>query len=75
MKLNVGDELFKINEEKYQTRLFIKHYQVPTDGQNKSGSGLGLGISKDFIAAENGKIWVESSIAEGSRFCFILPIA
>jgi len=62
-------------EEQYQKRLFDRYYQVPTDGQNKSGSGLGLAISKDFIEAESGKIWVESSIGEGSRFCFILPIA
>ena len=62
-------------EEKYQQRLFDRYYQVPTDGQNKSGSGLGLAISKDFIEAEQGKIWVESAIGEGSKFCFTLPIA
>ncbi|MEJ5995103.1 ATP-binding protein [Pedobacter sp. Du54] len=61
-------------EDKYQKRLFDRYYQVPTDGQNKSGSGLGLAISKDFIEAEQGKIWVESAIGEGSRFCFTLPL-
>ncbi|WP_406823789.1 ATP-binding protein [Pedobacter sp. KACC 23697] len=62
-------------DEKYQKRLFDRYFQVPTDGQNKSGSGLGLAISKDFIEAENGKIWVISAIGEGSKFCFSLPIA
>lgn len=62
-------------DEKYQKRLFDRYFQVPTDGQNKSGSGLGLAISKDFIEAENGKIWVQSAIGEGSRFYFSLPIA
>ncbi|NQX41058.1 Signal transduction histidine kinase [Pedobacter steynii] len=62
-------------EEIYQKRLFDKYFQVPTDGNNKSGSGLGLAISKDFIEAESGKIWVESALGEGSRFCFSLPIA
>ncbi|SDG29655.1 PAS domain S-box-containing protein [Pedobacter terrae] len=62
-------------DEKYQKRLFDRYFQVPTDGQNKSGSGLGLAISKDFIEAENGKIWVVSAIGEGSKFCFNLPIA
>ncbi|MEE1944763.1 ATP-binding protein [Pedobacter sp. KR3-3] len=62
-------------EEQYQKKLFDRYYQVPTDGQNKSGSGLGLAISKDFIEAEQGRIWVESAIGEGSRFCFALPIA
>ncbi|KIO76297.1 histidine kinase [Pedobacter lusitanus] len=62
-------------DEQYQKRLFDRYFQVPTDGNNKSGSGLGLAISKDFIEAENGKIWVESEIGEGSRFCFFLPTA
>ncbi|WP_316815875.1 ATP-binding protein [Pedobacter nyackensis] len=62
-------------DEQYQKRLFERYFQVPTDGNNKSGSGLGLAISKDFIEAEGGKIWVESEIGEGSKFCFMLPIA
>ncbi|MBB6498406.1 ATP-binding protein [Pedobacter cryoconitis] len=62
-------------DEQYQKRLFDRYFQVPTDGNNKSGSGLGLAISKDFIEAENGKIWVESEIGAGSRFCFFLPVA
>lgn len=62
-------------DEQYQKRLFERYFQVPTDGNNKSGSGLGLAISKDFIEAEQGKIWVESAIGEGSRFCFSLPIS
>ncbi|SEA64107.1 HAMP domain-containing sensor histidine kinase [Pedobacter hartonius] len=62
-------------DEQYQKKLFDRYFQVPTDGNNKSGSGLGLAISKDFIEAENGKIWVESEIGTGSRFCFLLPVA
>lgn len=62
-------------DQQYQERLFDRYFQVPTDGNNKSGSGLGLAISKDFIAAEGGRIWVESAIGEGSRFCFSLPPA
>jgi NtrC-family two-component system sensor histidine kinase KinB len=62
-------------DEQYQKRLFDRYFQVPTDGNNKSGSGLGLAISKDFITAQGGTIWVESEIGEGSRFCFVLPMA
>lgn len=61
-------------DEQYQKRLFDRYFQVPTDGNNKAGSGLGLAISKDFITAEGGSIWVESTIGEGSRFCFRLPV-
>jgi NtrC-family two-component system sensor histidine kinase KinB len=62
-------------DEQYQKRLFDRYFQVPTDGNNKSGSGLGLAISKDFITAQGGTIWVESEIGEGSKFCFVLPVA
>ena len=62
-------------DEQYQKRLFDRYFQVPTDGNNKSGSGLGLAISKDFITAQGGSIWVESAVGEGSRFCFLLPVA
>ncbi|QJD96993.1 HAMP domain-containing protein [Mucilaginibacter robiniae] len=60
-------------DEQYQKRLFDRYFQVPTDGQNKSGSGLGLAISRDFIEAQNGRIWVQSAIGEGSTFSFSLP--
>jgi NtrC-family two-component system sensor histidine kinase KinB len=62
-------------DQQYQDRLFDRYFQVPTDGNNKSGSGLGLAISKEFIMAQGGKIWVESEIGVGSRFCFSLPIS
>lgn len=62
-------------DEQYQKRLFERYFQVPTDGYHQSGSGLGLAISKDFITAQGGKIWVESEIGAGSRFCFRLPVA
>lgn len=60
-------------DKQYQERLFDRYFQVPTDGTKKSGSGLGLAISKDFIEAQNGRIWVESEIGEGSTFGFNLP--
>ncbi|MBE9584288.1 HAMP domain-containing protein [Mucilaginibacter sp. JRF] len=61
-------------DKKYQQRLFDRYFQVPTDGTRRSGSGLGLAISKDFIEAQNGRIWVESEIGEGSKFSFSLPV-
>jgi len=78
--LRVGDDVeFSVRDfgkgidPQYQQRLFDRYFQVPTDGNNKSGSGLGLAISRDFITAQGGRIWVESEVGEGSRFCFSLP--
>jgi len=39
------------------------------------GTGLGLYISKSLVELNNGRIWVESKLGEGSVFSFSLPFA
>jgi signal transduction histidine kinase len=36
-------------------------------------TGLGLFIAKGIIEAHGGRIWVESEVEHGTRFCFTLP--
>ncbi|MGI9317567.1 MAG: sensor histidine kinase, partial [bacterium] len=40
----------------------------------KSGTGMGLSISRSIVDAHGGDIWAEH-LDPGTRFCFILPIA
>lgn len=61
-------------DEKYTTKIFDRYFKVPSSNNN-SGTGLGLAISKEFIEAQNGKIWANSKIGEGSVFGFTLSIA
>ncbi|HRI60231.1 MAG TPA: ATP-binding protein, partial [Saprospiraceae bacterium] len=62
-------------EEKYQKRLFEKFYQAPSNGGKAAagGTGLGLAISKEFIEAQGGRIWMESTPGAGAMFAFLLP--
>ena len=51
----------------------VKNSNVGT--ANEQGSGLGLILCKDFVEKHGGKLWVESSINEGSEFKFTMPMS
>jgi len=58
-----------------QARLFDKFYRaMQTDDKHHQGSGLGLAIVKEIVDAHEGRVWLESSIGQGSTFYFSLPI-
>lgn len=71
VRFSVEDQGPGIAQE-YQSRLFERYFKVP--GSRAKGTGLGLGISKEFIEAQKGKIWVDSEIGKGSTFSFALPV-
>lgn len=50
----------------YQNKVFDRYFRVP--GTKKEGTGLGLAISKEFIEAQNGRIFMESDFGAGSVF-------
>ncbi|MCW9706557.1 ATP-binding protein [Fodinibius salsisoli] len=54
-------------------KIFDKYYQIDRNHKDRNGSGLGLSIAKEFIIAQGGRIWVESSPGSGSCFYFTLP--
>ncbi|MEK7388723.1 MAG: ATP-binding protein [Elusimicrobiota bacterium] len=51
-------------------RVFEKFEQVP--GQRGGGTGLGLTITRYFVEAHLGRIWVESELGHGARFFFTI---
>lgn len=56
--------------------VFDEFYQAnPSLNRTHNGVGLGLAISKRFVQAHGGRIWVESEEGVGSCFAFSLPIA
>jgi len=75
LNISVTDNGFGIPEEDID-HVFDKFYQVESSlsVQKKSGSGLGLPISKYTIEAHGGIMQCKSKESEGSTFSFTLPI-
>lgn len=55
--------------------LFNMEKKVSSAGtEGESGTGLGLFICKELIAAHGGRIWAKSELQKGSKFFISIPI-
>ncbi|MGH1362687.1 MAG: PAS domain S-box protein [Calditrichia bacterium] len=48
-------------------------FQTVGDQQSFENTGIGLTVVKKIITLYGGSIWVESTLGEGTTFCFTLP--
>jgi len=62
-------------DAEHQQRIFEEFQQVDSSPtKTKGGTGLGLAIARRIVELHGGRIWVESTVGEGSTFCFSIPI-
>jgi PAS domain S-box-containing protein len=52
--------------------VFDRFWQAATR-QRRLGAGLGLPITRGIVEAHGGRIWVESTLGQGSTFFFTIP--
>ncbi len=73
-----GELLFQVSDHgigmspEAMTHLFERFFRAE-ENTARSGTGLGLYITKQIIDAHEGRIWVESKVNQGSTFSFTLP--
>ncbi|MBW4494925.1 MAG: PAS domain S-box protein [Oscillatoria princeps RMCB-10] len=71
----VADQGRGIPAEKLDT-IFERFQQVDSsDSRAFGGTGLGLAICRSIVHQHGGRIWAESTLGQGSTFCFTLPLA
>jgi heavy metal sensor kinase len=73
-RLSVTDQGIGIPSEE-QWRIFDRFYRTDAARAHaKKGTGLGLSICKWIAEAHHGRIEVQSTVGQGSRFTVVLPV-
>jgi two-component system sensor histidine kinase BaeS len=72
--IRVGDTGPGIDPED-QARIFSPFYQGHSITRFPQGMGLGLSIANDLVVAHGGRIEVDSTPGQGSRFTMWIPLA
>ncbi len=57
----------------YLEQVFERFVQVP--GTSAGGAGLGLPIARRIVEAHGGTVGVESTLGQGTRFHFSIPLS
>ncbi|MFT9097215.1 two-component system histidine kinase PnpS [Liquorilactobacillus sp.] len=72
--ISIRDNGYGISQDK-QERIFERFYRIDASrSRDSGGTGLGLSVVKEYVAAMNGEIMLESQVGVGSKFIIKFPI-
>ncbi|WP_289978636.1 two-component system histidine kinase PnpS [Lactobacillus sp. UCMA15818] len=72
--IGIRDNGYGISQDK-QERIFERFYRIDASrSRDSGGTGLGLSVVKEYVAAMNGEIMLESQVGVGSKFIIKFPI-
>ncbi|PLX23841.1 MAG: hypothetical protein C0599_03585 [Salinivirgaceae bacterium] len=73
VQISIKDNGIGITEEEIEKLFKIGYSNSKLGTENEEGTGLGLILCKEFAKRNNGDLYVESKLNEGSTFTFTLP--
>jgi len=74
-RLSITDTGFGIAEDEIE-HVFDKFYRVKANKTKAKGTGLGLNLVKEIVEkVHDGRVFVKSTVGQGSTFGFELPLA
>jgi len=71
--ISVSDTGIGISPDQYESIFESFEQGEGSTARAYGGLGLGLAVTKKLVKLQGGKIWVESTLGEGSQFHFTLP--
>ncbi len=71
--ISVEDKGIGMDDQTLENIFNINVIRSQQGTEGEKGTGLGLGLCKEFIEKHNGEIFVESKLNKGSKFSFYLP--
>lgn len=60
-------------DPEHHREIFEPFVRLEKTAQAPQSMGLGLAVAQLLVQAHGGKMWVESKLGSGSRFCVLLP--